>query len=124
MNLSSEKRWLWFAFIVVSGVGSYLAFRHEPLPLLFEHSDKIVHFFGFFIISLILLKLSVLSIVSVFVLLTIVSFGTEFIQMMELLPKRQADWWDLLANFIGITLGLSFMYVVEFFKKISLINIE
>jgi len=124
MIVSKADKGLWFVLLLIGALGAYFAFRHEPLPLFFEHSDKAVHFLGFFIISFILLKLRVFSVVSAFVFLIMVSFGTEFIQMMELLPKRQADGWDLLANFIGITLGFSFMYVIESFKKVRLTNLD
>jgi len=97
----------------------------EDLPstgLYFEGFDKMAHCGSFFVFTAFLLLGSILdgqtskikSIVITFFIASIFAFGTEALQY-YLTTGRQADWWDIFADYVGIGMAL-FSYIL-FYRK-------
>lgn len=71
---------------------------------LFEHSDKLIHFVGHFILANLYLWYRADKMKLVSILLLIMAILTEFLQ--HLIPGRSFDIWDIIANLLGVILGL------------------
>jgi VanZ family protein len=78
--------------------------------------DIILHFMGFFILSLSIItifnqfKIKNTTIISIFILICL-SVISEIIQIP--IPKRNFEWVDLLFDFIGISFGLIVNYYMH-----------
>lgn len=102
-------RFAWILFIAALLLCAYCLFRQTPLPIVFAHSDKVAHA-GAFLILVLFAYLACARLSRVFFLLLttllLLAIGSEWIQGTALLPQRQGDLWDLLANLGGWGLGL------------------
>lgn len=92
----------------------------------FEGFDKMAHC-GFFFVFTALLLLGSISpasgnpskiktITVTFLIASILAFGTEAIQY-YLSTGRQADWWDIFADYVGIGMAL-FSYILFYRRRI------
>lgn len=66
-------------------------------------SDKLAHLLGFGIPAAVAWWLGARGLVAVFVVHALVS---ELVQQM-LAPERMLDWWDTVANLLGIGVGVA-----------------
>ncbi len=96
-------------FLLVTAVVLYALFRQEPVPTVFEQSDKYGHALGFCALSSSLfLFLDNSSWKSQLVaLVAVLSFAvlSEYIQGSDLLPKRNLSMGDIYADLAGSILG-------------------
>ncbi|MFD2537864.1 VanZ family protein [Sphingobacterium chuzhouense] len=92
----------------------------------FEGFDKMAHC-GFFFVFTALLLLGSISpasgnpskiktIIVTFLIASIFAFGTEAIQY-YLSTGRQADWWDIFADYVGIGMAL-FSYILFYRRRV------
>ncbi|KAI9301056.1 hypothetical protein BJ944DRAFT_208274 [Cunninghamella echinulata] len=79
-------------------------------------NDKLLHFSTFCILGICLYYLWNLSYRRNFILASVIlfaiSFGSEFVQ--GLLPYRTFDWYDILANIIGSSVGLLIAFIMDY----------
>ncbi|WP_243403228.1 VanZ family protein [Sphingobacterium haloxyli] len=90
----------------------------------FEGFDKLVHCGFFFVFTALLLFGSIAqplnrpskikAIIVTFLIASIFAFGTEAIQYF-FSEGRQADWWDIFADYVGIGMAL-FSYIL-FYRR-------
>lgn len=98
-----------------------------PKTPLFYGFDKLAHCGSFFLLTVLLLWGSILhskrrsskviTIIIVFAITSFFAFMTEAIQY-AFSPGRQADWWDIFADYVGIGMGL-FSYILLYRKRDS-----
>lgn len=91
----------------------------------FAGFDKLAHCGFFFVFTVFLLKGSILqskgrgskvkSFAIVFFVTSLLAFGTEGLQL-YLSFGRQADWWDIFADYMGIGMAL-FAYILLHQKR-------
>ncbi|KAI8355077.1 hypothetical protein EDC96DRAFT_546188 [Choanephora cucurbitarum] len=93
-----------FFFLLFMGILGF-----APVHLSEHINDKVLHFFVFFILSMLLYFLWDLSIklntILASSILIIIATGSELIQ--GLLPYRTFDLYDILSNILGGLLGVS-----------------
>jgi glycopeptide antibiotics resistance protein len=86
----------------------------KPVPVVFEHADKVYHFLAF--CSLTLIGLLTLPNKKLFLtLIILLSFSIEGVQGW-LLTQRFMSLWDLIMNFLGIAVGIV-MYLLQIYIK-------
>jgi len=99
--------------LVIIGAG----LREQPWPQLFADFDKFLHFGGFFVLTF----LSLLASPERFrgwVLLMVILLGAALELGQDYwLPKRQADWWDIAANTVGVLLALALNRLYLFWRR-------
>ena len=98
-----------------------------PKAPYFYGFDKLAHCGSFFLLTVLLLWGSILhskrrsskiiTILIVFGITSFFAFLTEAIQY-SFSPGRQADWWDIFADYVGIGMGL-FSYILLYRKRDS-----
>ena len=100
----------------------YSLFYYSPDSslIVFKYFDKIIHFFLFFVQTLLILKTFLLygsNLNSKFMLI-IIFFITLFALLTEIyqsiLPMRKFDFFDFLSDFFGIVIAL--FYIKYFYK--------
>lgn len=74
--------------------------------MLFEHMDKLIHFFGHLILAIIFISIYASQRQKVIFLLFVQALSTELIQ--RFVPGRSFEIFDILANLSGIFIGLLF----------------
>ncbi|MCY4778632.1 VanZ family protein [Sphingobacterium sp. UT-1RO-CII-1] len=99
--------------------------NNVPSVGLFEGFDKLAHCGSFFLLTVFLLQgfttqsnTAISKVKNFFYTLLITSFfafATELLQY-YLDTGRQADWWDIFADFVGIGMAL-FSYLIFFRNK-------
>jgi len=113
----------WLLFATVLAVCAYLLLRPTPIPQLFADSDKLGHAGGFFVLVLLGYRATVRTSASFVILLTGLiglAIGSEWLQQTLLLPLRQANGWDLVANLSGLALGLTVALALDERRRWSL----
>ena len=93
----------------------------------FEGFDKMAHCGFFFVFTALLLLGSssqaksrpskIGAILIAFIITSVFAFGTEGIQY-YLSTGRQADWWDIFADYVGIGMAL-FSYMLFYRRPVS-----
>lgn len=85
-----------------------------------ENSDKFYHLFCYALMTMVWffylkIKFNTINYKILLILsLAIISYGTiiEILQL-SLTTYRQFDWWDVLANSIGVLLGLIIVFIFQ-----------
>lgn len=86
-----------------AGISEYLAF---------ENSDKLVHMFMFFGLSFLFQLLKERQFLIYFLVPFLISFSIEILQ--GIMPfGRTFDWFDLLANSVGILLAIGLLQSIK-----------
>ena len=86
-----------------AGISDYLAF---------DHSDKLVHLLMFFGLSFLFQFLKERRVIIYFLVPFLISFSIEILQ--GIMPfGRTFDWFDLIANSIGILLAIGFVQSIK-----------
>jgi len=101
------------ALLLIVGGG----LREQPWPQLFTDFDKFLHFCSFFALSLLLLLTTPERfrwwLLSMVILLgAALELGQDY-----WLPKRQADWWDIAANTLGVVLAFTLNRLYLFWRR-------
>ena len=96
----------------------------DPPLIDIPHLDKFVHFMLFGVLSFLLSrefflkkfpKKMVGSITLIIMAICLIYSGLiEIIQ--QFIPHRSGDWWDLLANFTGISAGVVTFWIITGYK--------
>ncbi|KAI9476251.1 MAG: hypothetical protein EXX96DRAFT_610077 [Benjaminiella poitrasii] len=103
---------LLFVYFIIMGVLGF-----APIHLQEQLDDKLLHFFIFFNLGVMLYFLWNLASVKrnlalATAMLSIVAIGSEFIQ--GLLPYRSFDGYDIMANVLGGSLGLVLASIADY----------
>ncbi len=103
-----RRHWQWL-LVALMGVVSWLAFAPQPAePHSLTHVDKLEHAAAFATLTAVALLASRPGLrISLQVALGMLGYGA-FIELVQtFLPTRQGDWPDLLADAVGIAIGLT-----------------
>jgi len=92
--------------ILITYIVVLLLISTLPISAGLSRYDKLAHFFMFFILTILLLTISIQKYKKIFVFLIalIIAAITEIIQIP--IPYRSFSWLDLVADAIGITVAM------------------
>jgi len=93
--------------------------REQPWPQLFTDFDKFLHFGSFFALTLLLLLTSTERLRGWLLLLVILLGAALELGQDYWLPKRQADWWDIAANTLGVVLAFALNRLYLFWRRLK-----
>lgn len=109
MNLPSHaiRRWiLRIVFAIVLIVLLYAGLRDRAIPEFFNEEDKLHHLAGFAALAL-STRMAFPRGSVLWQVLAVVALGVFIELAQEWLPDRTSSVWDILANLVGIAVGLA-----------------
>ncbi len=103
--------WLAIGVALLLTIGWFsLAHLHVPQVHL-HHGDKLVHFFAYLVVAGWFTQLFCKKTL-LFCLLLLIGYGSMLEVLQSLVPYRSFDYWDMLANSLGIaSAGLASQFI-------------
>lgn len=110
---SLRRRWGWL-LVAMMAWSSWLAFMpSEPRPGMLPHMDKLEHLAGFTALAVVACLASGRPRPARLVGFALLAYGI-FIELVQArLPSRHGEWLDLVADALGILLGLLLVQVMR-----------
>lgn len=98
--------WRIFAVFFIALVWAASVLPNTPLPVRFEHADKVGHFLAYALIAY-LLNRGWPALAWYWILaITLICGGVAEIGQAVLTTTRRPDWWDMLASAAGALVGI------------------
>jgi len=96
--------WLWVGFALVALI-IFLSLTSKPIQIGFHMGDKVAHGLGYGVVMGWFLQLYTGRGVRLLLALVFIAMGASLEFLQGLNPMRYFDWWDMLANAVGVILA-------------------
>ncbi|MDQ7015636.1 MAG: VanZ family protein [Gammaproteobacteria bacterium] len=103
-DLKWFKVWLWVGFALIALIIG-LSLTSKPIHIGFHMGDKVAHGLGYAVVMGWFLQLYPGRVARALLALAFVAMGASLEFLQGLNPMRYFDWWDMLANAVGVILA-------------------